>query len=131
MVNHMPTVVYDGPLPTRRVGFGMLIRGQSQEVSQESLDLFRGQLINCRIWDDKTAPAEEVTVDEGGDGIPDMGWTRNDIATWLKDAGVRTRAGLTKAQLISRVGEHLNPVETEEVTEDINGEEGLAKDETE
>jgi hypothetical protein len=118
----MPSVKYNGPEPTRRVGFGMLIRGQEQTISQEDLDLFRSQLLNCTILGDAYKPVaapEEVFeehVDEGDDGIPDNGWTRANIVGYLKEAGVQTRAGLTKAQLLKRVEEHLNPPE---LTEDV------------
>lgn len=122
----MPTVKYNGPEPTRRVGWGMLIRGQEQEVSQADLDSFRTQLLNCDIKGDANKPAapEEVFehVDEGDDGIPDNGWTRANIVGWLKEAGVQTRAGLTKAQLLARVDSHLNP------TEEVNDSEALAED---
>tara|TARA_Y100000004_G_scaffold115378_1_gene129553 strand:- start:43 stop:459 length:417 start_codon:yes stop_codon:yes gene_type:complete len=117
-VVHLPKVVYDGPLPTQRVGWGTLIRGQVQEISQETLDTFRNSLTNCRIWEDAPATVEVVSVDAGLDGIPDSGWTRNDIISWLTEQGVSTRAGLTKAQLLSRVDAHLNPVEEEEVSEE-------------
>ena len=113
---YLPKVVYDGPLPPQRVGWGTLIRGQVQEVSQDTIDTFRNSLTNCRIWED--APAIEESVDAGLDGIPDSGWTRNDIISWLTEQGVSTRAGLTKAQLLSRVDAHLNPVEEEEVSEE-------------
>ena len=123
----MPSVKYNGPEPTRRVGFGMLIRGQELKVTQEELDLFRKQLLNCDIKGDANKPAapEEVFehVDEGDDGIPDAGWTRANIVGWLKEAGVHTRAGLTKAQLLKRVDEHLNPPED---TEEVIGGDGLA-----
>jgi hypothetical protein len=108
----MPTVVYDGPLPTRRVGFGMLVRGQPQEVSQSLLDTYRTQLLNCRILD------EDEDEDDGDGGIPDNGWTRVNIIDWLKGNDVRTRAGLTKAQLLSRVDEYLNPTVEEETVEE-------------
>ena len=133
----MPSVKYNGPLPTRRVGWGMLIRGQEQELSQETLDLFRPQLLNCTITGDAYKPLAapeavfEEHVDEGDDGIPDEGWTRANIVGWLKDAGVQTRAGLTKAQLLERVNEHLNPTiseEVEEITEDNNNGDVLALD---
>jgi len=75
------------------------------------------------------AVADE-TVDAGDDGIPDEGWTRNDIIEWLKTREVRTRAGLTKAQLLTRVEEYLNPVE-EESSDDDNNEEPLTGDNTE
>lgn len=118
----MPTVKYLGPEPTRRVAGGMLIRGQAIEVSQERLDAMRSQCINCEIVGDKNAPTTTVdaveTVDEGNDGIPDKGWTRADIVSWLKNAGVTTRAGLTKAQLLSKVEEQLNPTDD---TEDTTG----------
>jgi len=115
-VIYLPKVVYDGPLPTQRVGWGTLIRGQVHEVSQDALDTFRHKLTNCRIWEDASATVE--SVDAGLDGIPDSGWTRNDIISWLTEQGVSTRAGLTKAQLLSRVDAHLNPVEEEEVSEE-------------
>ena len=106
----------------------MLIRGQPQEISQEQLDVSRSQLLNCRIWGDDKG-LDTGTVDDGNDGIPDMGWTRNDIAAWLKDNAVRTRAGLTKAQLLGRVGEYLNPTEEVVTTEENNSGDGLADSE--
>lgn len=117
----MPTVKYLGPEPTRRVGGGMLIRGQAIEVTQERLDSIRSQCINCEIVGDANVPTEtvveETTVDEGNDGVPDNGWTRADIAAWLADEGVTTRAGLTKKQLLAKVEEQLNPTDdTEEAT---------------
>jgi len=121
-------------LPTRRVGFGMLIRGQPQEVSQEQLDVARSQLLNCRIWGDDKG-LDTATVDAGDDGVPDEGWTRNDITAWLKTKAVRTRAGLTKAQLLGRVNEYLNPTTEEETaevetesTEENNSGDGLGED---
>ena len=120
---YLPQVVYDGPLPTQRVGFGTLIRGQVHEVSQEALDTFRHKLTNCRIWGENTIAVSE---DAGLDGIPDSGWTRNDIISWLTERDVPTRAGLTKAQLLSRVEAHLNPVEEEEVSEESISEAPLA-----
>ena len=126
----MPTVKYNGPLPTRRVGWGMLIRGQAQEISQEDLDTHRAQLINCTIEGDLTIPIE-VEIDLGDDGIPDSKWKRATITDWLKTNEVRVRAGLTKAQLLERVNEHLNPTiseEVEEITEDNNNGDGLALD---
>jgi len=122
-VIYLPQVVYDGPLPTQRVGFGTLIRGQVHEVSQEALDTFRHKLTNCRIWGENTIAVSE---DAGLDGIPDSGWTRNDIISWLTERDVPTRAGLTKAQLLSRVEAHLNPVEEEEVSEESISEAPLA-----
>ena len=126
----MPTVKYNGPLPTRRVGWGMLIRGQAQEISQEDLDTYRAQLINCTIEGDSLTPPE-VEIDLGDDGIPDVAWKRATITEWLKGNEVRVRAGLTKAQLLERVKEHLNPTiseEVEEITEDNNNGDGLALD---
>ena len=94
----------------------MLVRGQAQEVSQSLLDTYRTQLLNCRIWGEKNSSSPEV--DAGDDGIPDNGWTRIKIINWLKDNDVRTRAGLTKAQLLSRVDEYLNPTVEEETVEE-------------
>lgn len=111
----MPTVKYVGREPTRSTGLGMLIRNQPLEVSQADLDLWRHRLPFCEITGDanasKKAVVEEKTVDEGNDGLPDKGWTRADIVSWLKDKGVQTRAGLTKAQLLTKVEETLNPTE--------------------
>ena len=112
---YLPKIVYDGPLPTQRVGWGTLIRGEVQNVSQENLDAYRISLTNCRVWDENISAASE---DAGLDGIPDSGWTRNDIISWLTEQDVPTRAGLTKAQLLSRVEAHLIPVEEEEVIEE-------------
>ena len=122
---YLPQVVYDGPLPTQRVGFGTLIRGQVHEVSQEALDTFRHKLTNCRIWGEESS-TPVASEDAGLDGIPDSGWTRNDIISWLTERDVPTRAGLTKAQLLSRVEAHLNPVEEEEVIEESISEAPLA-----
>lgn len=111
----MPTVKYVGREPTRSTGLGVLIRNQPIEVSQADLDLWRHRLKFCEITGDANASkktvAEEKTVDEGADGIPDKGWTRADIVSWLKDNGVQTRAGLTKTQLLAKVEETLNPTE--------------------
>ena len=64
----------------------------------------------------RKAAVEEKTVDLGDDGIPDKGGTA-DIVSWLKDKGVQTRAGLTKAQLLTKVEEQLNPTdESDEAT---------------
>ena len=108
----------------------MLIRGQAQEISQEDLDTYRAQLINCTIEGDSLTPPE-VEIDLGDDGIPDVAWKRATITEWLKGNEVRVRAGLTKAQLLERVKEHLNPTiseEVEEITEDNNNGDGLALD---
>lgn len=117
----LPTVTYNGPLPTLRVGWGMLIRGQPQDVSQETLDIFHTQLNGLTVSGNDNAPEPE-TVDLGNDGLPDSGWRRVDIIDWLKVNKVHTRAGLTKAQLLERADEFLNPVE---VTEENNSDDGI------
>ena len=58
------------------------------EVTQEWLNTYR-QKICTRPWVfivEGDAEAE-VTVDEGGDGIPDEGWTKKDISAWLTERG--------------------------------------------
>ena len=105
---------YVGREPTRSTGLGVLIRNQPLEVSQADLDLWRHRLKFCEITGDANASKKTVvekTVDEGADGIPDKGWVRADIVSWLKDNGVQTRAGLTKTQLLAKVEETLNPTE--------------------
>jgi len=111
----------------------MLIRGQAQEVDQGALDTYRTQLLNCTIEGDNNIPPPEEPelVDLGNDGIPDLLWRRVDIINWLKVNEVYTRAGLTKAQLIVRVDEHLNPPVEEEVTEENNSGDDLGTDEEE
>ena len=133
-VIHLPTIVYPGPLPQRRTECGTFYRGRPVEITDAELLLVQGQVKNgyLKLVGEPTelpAVADE-TVDAGNDGIPDEGWTRNDIIEWLKTREVRTRAGLTKAQLLTRVEEYLNPVE-EESSDDDNNEEPLTGDNTE
>jgi hypothetical protein len=51
-------------------------------------------------------------------GDPDTSWVRRDIIAWLGERDITVRAGLTKAQLLARVEEHLNPAPTEEVMDE-------------
>jgi hypothetical protein len=106
----------------------MLIRGQAQEVSHETLDTFSNSLGNLRILDDEGSEIDADTTP------PDIEWTRNNIIGWLKSNDIRTRAGLTKAQLLNRVDEYLNPIveetveEEEESTEENNSGDDLGED---
>jgi hypothetical protein len=105
----------------------MLIRGQAQEVSHETLDTFSNSLGNLRILDDEGSEIDTNST-------PDSEWTRNNIIGWLKSNDIRTRAGLTKAQLLNRVDEYLNPIveetveEEEESTEENNSGDDLGED---
>jgi hypothetical protein len=130
----LPTIVYPGPLPQRRTRCGTLYRGQPVEITYAQLLLVQGQVTNGYlklVGELIELPAVvDETVDAGNDGIPDEGWTRNDTVEWLNTREVRTRVGLTKAQLLTRVEEYINPVE-EESSDDDNNEEPLTGDNTE
>jgi len=55
---------------------------------------------------------EVKTVDEGDDGLPDMGWTKGDILSWMEENSVEGASSLkTKAKLLALIDAHLNPPE--------------------
>ena len=130
----MPQLKYIGRWHSVRTPLGVFLRHQAQEVEQGWLDARRGEFAPSH-WV-ITEDAKAGTIDEGNDGIPDNGWLRADIITWLERNGVSVRMGSTKKQLLGKVNDYLNPVEettTEEVvevetTEDDNSEEPLAED---
>jgi len=124
----LPQLKYIGRWASIRTPVGVFLRHQAQEVEQGWLDARRGEFAPSH-WV-ITEDAKAGTVDEGNDGIPDNGWLRADILTWLEREGVPVRVGLTKKQALSRVNEHLNPVieevvEEVESTEEDNTEEAL------
>ena len=114
----MPTITSLGPYHTRTVP-GMrrtyAERNVPMEVSQEWLDAYRNRL-SPKWWriDGDTG----ITVDAGNDGIPDSGWTKKDISSWLVAKGVEFGGYATKAKLLGLVESTLNPPAPEPVVEE-------------
>jgi len=117
----LPTVTYIGTTVYRKMPDGskrLWPKKVPVEVTQEWLNTYR-QKICTRPWVyivEGDAEAE-VTVDEGGDGIPDEGWTKKDISAWLTEKGAEFSGYTTKAKLLALVGETLNPPAPEPVVE--------------
>ena len=111
----VPSVKYTGYKPICSTPAGYFERNIPVVFSQEKLDAHRRKLTgpDFEILDDANTPSPEasVSVDEGPVGDPDMGWVRRDIIEWLAGNDINVRAGLTKAQLLTQVEEHLNPTE--------------------
>lgn len=121
----MPTVTYIGNYAYRKVpGTKELwVRRQVLEVTQEWLDTHRTAICtNPTVFvvegDAKATPGIGITLDEGGDGLPDSGWTKKDITGWLKDKGVTVTGYATKAKLLDKVKTTLNPPAPEPVIEE-------------
>ena len=61
--------------------------------------------------------------------MPDSGWTKKQIAAWLKDKSVATTGYMTKTKMLAMVGNVLNPEPTEtpdeepEMVEESKGDE--------
>ena len=115
----MPTVTFLGPFYSRNcpVGSGSeFIRMVPQEKSQSWLDRARSRLpaSHWRIEGD-----EGVHHDEGGDGIPDEGWTKSKINEWIvANGGKVVKSYRTKTQLLAQVDTILNPPAPEPVVEE-------------
>ena len=110
----MPTVTYKGRWPTKRCRFGTFIRGKPEMVTQEWVESNRE-----RLNGDKDMFIEgdlNISLDLNGDEQPDKGWTRKQLYEWLTLHDVRARAGLTKAQLLSKIRDTLG-IEKEEEPE--------------
>ena len=110
----MPTVTFLGPFFERpmRHTMGMWTRGVAVEVEQTWLDEWRHTLPASRFLIEGD---EGVSTDAGNDGLPDIGWSRKDIITWLKEKDISTGAGyLTKTAGLKLVEEYLNPTPVEE-----------------
>ena len=121
----MPSVKYVGRWPTLSTPAGYFVRGEPQSISQERVDS-QSRRFEGRDWiitDAATTPSPEtgsptVSEDVGPVGDPSTSWVRRDIIAWLGERDIAVRAGLTKAQLLTRVEEHLNPTPTEEVMDE-------------
>lgn len=91
-------------------------KGQSLSVSQQWVD--DNRLFLQKKGDRITVEGDEgVTLDAGNDGLPDAGWSKKDIQTWLTEQGVDYGGYATKTRLLSIVQETLNPPTPEPVIE--------------
>lgn len=107
----MPVVTYLGPFfeRRRRDGCASWVRGKPVTVTQDWLNEWRHSLPSKHFSIEGDAG---VTIDGDNDGIPDAGWTRKDIITWLNENNVETGSGyLTKSAALALVEGHLNPTE--------------------
>jgi len=125
----LPKITYIGSNPYLKLRDDTeMYRGQVREVSQEWLNKYRQ-------WATQKGPKnlliegdEGVTKDAGNDGLPDSGWTKKDITTWLKDKGVTVTGYATKGKLLDKVKTALNPPAPEPVVEEVLVEETKAED---
>ena len=108
----LPTITYKGP---RRTGanmgrLGWWIWGQSREVSAEWLEANR-VAVDGPEFVIKGHTFGSKSIDKGNAGIPDMGWKKGDILTWMEDNGVNGSSLSTKKKLLDAIDAHLNPSE--------------------
>lgn len=128
----MPTVTYIGRSHVRRATDPRMRdweQNRPVKVTSAWLDQFHPRLDgkNFRIEGWTLAEAEERTVDHGDDGIPDKGWNKKDIATWLASYNLKPSGYATKSQLLEIVATVMSPdgvEETAEIAEDIAAESG-------
>ena len=114
----MPKIVFLGPDTYRRIPGQKEMAGRLQpgEVSQDWIaeNEWRFARTHWRI-----EGMEPKTVDEGNDGLPDSGWTKKDISTWLKEKGTTVTGYATKAKLLDKVKATLNPPAPKPVVEEV------------
>ncbi len=123
----MPVVTYIGRSHVRRAIDPTMRdweQNQPVEVTSAWLDRFHPRLDsdNFRIEGWTKAEAEERTVDQGGDGIPDAGWSKKDIGKWLESYNLKPSGYATKSQLLEIVATVMSPdgvEETEEIAAEI------------
>ena len=126
----MPTVTYIGRSHIRRATDPTMRdweQNRPVEVTSAWLDRFFPRLDaeNFRIEGWSAAEAEKRSVDQGNDGIPDKGWNKKDIATWLESYDLKPSGYATKTQLLEIVATVMSPdgvEETAEIAEDIAAE---------
>jgi len=125
----LPKITYIGSNPYLKLRDDTeMYRGQVREVSQEWLDKYRQWAIQKGPKNLLIEGDEGVTKDAGNDGLPDSGWTKKDITTWLKDKGVTVTGYATKGKLLDKVKTALNPPAPEPVVEEVLVEETKAED---
>ena len=89
---------------------GWWIWGQSRTVSAEWLEANRVAVDGPEFVIEGHTFGPK-SVDKGNDGIPDIGWKKGDILTWMEDNGVNGSSLSTKRKLIDAIDAHLNPSE--------------------
>ena len=112
----MPTVTYLGPSYSITIdGPNPRFRNVPFEVDAAWLAKYSHRL-DKEHWriEDVQLPEEEPTVDADNDGIPDTGWNRKDILTWLSSKGVKPVGYTAKGRALELVAEYLNPALDEE-----------------
>jgi len=112
----MPTITYKGPHKAgRNMGrMGFWSWGRAEERSQEWVDTHARGLVGEFLVDGVKFALPTPTlakVDESNNGIPNTKWTKGDIMSWLDEEGVTYSSLSTKAKLLAKVTEHLNPTE--------------------
>ena len=123
----MPTVTYIGRSHVRRATDAQMPdweQNRPVEVTAAWLDRYHPRLdsTNFRIEGWSKTEAEERSVDQGNDGIPDKGWNKKDIAAWLDSYNLKPSGYATKTQLLEIVATVMSPdgvEETEEMASDI------------
>ena len=109
----MPTVTYLGPSYSITLdGPEPRFRNEANEVTKEWLDKYRHRL-DEKHW----RIEEEVSTDLDNDGIPDAGWNRKDILSWLSTNGIVPSGYTAKGRALELVNEYLNPTNIEEQVE--------------
>jgi len=108
----LPTITYKGP---RRAGancgrLGWWVWGQVREVNADWLEANRS-LVDGPEFRIEGYTFEAPTVDEGNDGLPDMGWTKGDILSWMEEKEIESSSLSTKKKLLAAIDAHLNPPE--------------------
>ncbi len=120
----MPIITYIGRSHTRRATDAKMRdweQNRPVEVTSAWLDHYSPRLgeTDFRIEGWSVDDAElRGTTDKGGDGIPDEGWARKDIAKWLATYDIKPRGYATKTQLLELVETVMGPdgvAETEEL----------------
>ena len=125
----MPTVTYIGVegFRRRRDMSGEWDRGVSVEVSQAWLDKWQLTLDPKMFRIEGDNPDDLIGKDN--DGMPDSGWTKKQLAAWLKDKSIATTGYMTKTKMLAMAGNVLNPEPTEtpdeepEMVEESKGDE--------
>jgi len=112
----VPTVTYKGRFYSKagRVpGYPDWQRDRPIDMPQATLNEWRHTLLP--VEDFSIDGDEGVHVDLGGDGVPDEGWTKARIQSWLTGQGVNVPGGYkTKTSLLNMVEDVLNPAPVEE-----------------
>jgi hypothetical protein len=116
----LPQVRFLGPhYETRSAGKDVVFpRAQWVDVSQKWMDDNR-----FHMGENFEIEGDEAPTHDDGDGLPDSGWRRPDIITWLDEQGVSLGLGYkTKSALLGIVEQHLNPPAPEPIVEVVEPE---------